>query len=67
MNNEYKVISEFCCCEKHMVTVRTGNTAHVMTLEDWRKVYGRNHQDKWETEVDWNSYTPEDGYKIKAS
>lgn len=52
MNDEYKGISEFECHGKQMVTVRIGNAAHVMSMEEWRKVYGRNHQDKWKKEVD---------------
>jgi len=67
MNNEYKMIKEFECHGKQMVTVRIGNAAHVMTLEDWHKVYGRNHQGKWKTKIDWNSFTPEGGYKTKVS
>lgn len=67
VNDEYRVIEEFECRGKQMITVRIGNVAHVMSQEEWHKVYGRNHQDKWETKVDWNSFTPEDGYKIKAS
>ena len=47
MSDDFKVISEFCCHGKQMVTVRIGNAAHVMSLEEWRKVYGRNHQEKW--------------------
>lgn len=34
-----------------MVTVRIGNAAHVMSQEEWYKIYGRNYQDKWETKV----------------
>lgn len=49
MNDEYEVISEFSCCGKPMVTVRNGSTAHVMSQEEWHKVYGRNHQEKWKT------------------
>lgn len=67
MDDGYKVVSEFLCCGKPMVTVRIGNAAHVMALEDWHKIYGRNHQDKWETKVDWKSFTPEDGYKTMVS
>ncbi len=64
---DYKVIQEFNCCRKPMVTVRIGNVAHVMSQEEWHKIYGRNHQDKWATKVDWNSFTPEGGYKTKVS
>lgn len=56
MDNEYKVISEFCCCGEPMATVRIGNAAHVMALADWHKVYRRNHQDKWKTKVDWDRF-----------
>lgn len=67
MNDEYEVIKEFECHGKQMVTVMIKNNAHVMSLEEWHKIYGRNHQNKWATKVDWNSFTPEDGYKIKVS
>lgn len=67
MSNEYKVISKFECHGEQMVIVRTGNTAHVMSLEEWHKVYGRSHQEKWETKVDWNRFVPKDGYKKKVS
>ena len=65
MKNKYKVISEFSCNGKQMVTVRLGNAAHVMSLEEWHKVYGRNHQDRWKTKVDWNSFTPRIRYNKK--
>lgn len=56
MYDGYKVIKEFKCHGKQMVTVRIGNAAHVMSLEEWHKVYGRNHQEKWKTKVDWNRF-----------
>ena len=52
---------------KLVVIVRIGNAVHVMSLEEWHKIYGSNHQDKWATKVDWNSFTPEGGYKTKVS
>lgn len=67
MNDEYKVVSEFLCCGRQMVIVRFRNAAHVMSLEEWRKVYRKNHQNKWKTKVDQKSFAPEDGYKIKVS
>ncbi len=67
MSDDFKVISEFCCYGKQMVAVRIGNAAHVMSQEEWHKIYGRNHQNKWATKVDWNSFTPECGYKTKVS
>lgn len=63
MNGEYEVIKEFECCGKQMVTVRIGNAAHVMSLEDLHKVYGRNHQEKWKKKVDWNRFKPRREYK----
>ena len=62
MGNEYKVISEFCCCGKPMVTVRIGNAAHVMSCEEWHKLYGRIHQDRWNTKVDWNRFVAREKY-----
>lgn len=58
MSDDFKVISEFCCYGKQMVAVRIGNAAHVMSLEEWHKVYGRSHQEKWKTKVDWNRFIP---------
>lgn len=62
MNDEYKVIKEFECHGGLMVIVRNGNAAHVMSLEEWCKIYGRNHQEKWKTEVDWNRFMPREKY-----
>lgn len=67
MDGEYEVIKEFECHGNPMVTVRIGSAAHVMNQEEWHKIYGRNHQEKWKTKVDWNSFTSENGYKIKVS
>lgn len=67
MSNEFEVVSEFCCHGKQMITVRIGSVVHVMSLGEWHKVYGRNHQEKWKIKVDWNSFSPEDGYKTKVS
>ncbi len=64
MNKGYKVISEFCCCEKQMVIVRIGNTAHVMSQEEWHKVYKRNHQEKWKTNVHWDRFVPKKSYNV---
>lgn len=63
MNDEYEVIKEFDCHGKPMVTVRIGSVAHVMSQEEWHKVYGRNHQDRWNTKVDWNRFKPRREYK----
>lgn len=65
MSDEFKVIKEFECHGKQMVIVRIGNVAHVMSLEEWHKVYGRNHQEKWKTKADWNRFIPRKQYKEK--
>lgn len=65
MSDDFKVISEFCCYGKQMVAVRIGNAAHVMSLEEWHKVYGRSHQEKWKTKVDWNRLVLKKQYKKK--
>lgn len=44
----YEVIKQFECCEKQMVIVRIGNNVHVMDEDEWKKVYGRNHPERWE-------------------
>ena len=65
MSDEFKVISEFCYYGKQMVTVRIENAAHVMGLEEWHKVYERNHQNRWKTKVDWNRFVPQNRYNKK--
>lgn len=65
---EYRVISEFYCYGKQMVTVIIRESAHVMTKEEWRLVYGRNHQNRWGVDVDWNRFNPKGKYhKEKVS
>lgn len=56
MNKEYGVVTEFFCYGKRMVVIRNKKAAHVMSLEEWHKIYGRNHQRKWKTKVDWNRF-----------
>lgn len=63
MNDEYRVIEEFECRGKQMITVRIGNVAHVMSLAEWKLIYGRNHQNRWKNEVDWNKYDYSDGHR----
>lgn len=62
MNDKYEVIKEFECHGEQMVAVRIKNNAHVMSLEEWHKIYGRNHQDKWTTRIDWNRFVPREKY-----
>lgn len=47
--DNYEVIKKFDCYGKSMVIVRIGNAAHAMSVEEWHKIYGMNHQDKWKT------------------
>jgi len=61
--HHYKIIREFICYGKRMVTVRIGKCVHVMDYNEWQLIYGRNHQNRWEIKVDWKSFTPEEGYK----
>lgn len=64
MNRQhYKIIQEFDCCGKHMITIKIGNAAHVMDYSDWQLIYGRNHQDRWKTNVDFNKYDYGKGYR----
>lgn len=46
-NNRCKIISRFECKGKEMITIRINNTAHVMTYDEWRKIYGMNHQNRY--------------------
>ena len=66
MINEFEVIKEFDCHGKQMITVRTGNAVHVMSQEEWHKIYGRNHQERWKTKVDWNRKIKKKKYKKKS-
>ena len=68
MNKQYRIVEEFECCSKHMVTVMAGSNAHVMEYDDLRKIYGRNHQNRWkDVKVDCRNFTKENGYKKNVS
>lgn len=68
MNEEYEVIEEFECHGKQMVTVRIGNAAHVMSQEEWSKIFRRNHPEKRKTKIEWNRFVPKKQYnQNKAS
>lgn len=43
----YEVISEFVCCGRQMVTVKLKNGTHVMPLDEWNRVYGKLHPERW--------------------
>ena len=53
---KYKVISEFKCGEKDMITVQIGSVVHVMSCGEWRKIYGRNHLSRWDRKIVWNDF-----------
>lgn len=44
---EYKVVSDFKCTGIDMVIIILRGNANVMTVEEWKKVYGRNNQERW--------------------
>lgn len=60
---DYKVISRFKCNGSDMVVVKLRNCVHAITMEEWRKIYGRNNLDRWDKVTDWGSYSPAIGYK----
>lgn len=47
MREEYRKINEFECCGKVMVIIKGINSCHVMTTEEWRVCYGRQHPKRW--------------------
>ena len=44
---EYEVIKAFECRGKNMVIVRFENAAHIMSIEEWKSVYGKLHSERW--------------------
>lgn len=53
MKNEYKVVGKFLSPSKitgemvNMVIVQDDRGACVMTEDEWKWVYGRQHRDRW--------------------
>jgi len=43
----YKLIKEFECNGKEMVIVKVNGAAHVMDKEEWKKVFGKWHPERW--------------------
>lgn len=60
---DYRVVSKFKCNGSDMVVVKLRNYVHAMTMEEWRKIYGRNNLDRWDKVTDWGSYSPDMGYE----
>lgn len=54
----YKITSRFKCNCSNMVVIRLRNCVHAITMEEWRKIYGRNNLGKWDKATDWSSYSP---------
>ena len=54
MKNEYKVVGKFLSLSKitgemvRMIVVQDDRRACVMTEDEWKWVYGRQHRDRWE-------------------
>lgn len=63
----YRLIAEFDCHGKQMVTVRIKNAAHVMGREEWCEICGRNHQNKRKNKIGQGNFAQENRYKMKAS
>lgn len=65
MDKQYKIVEEFDCCDKRMVTVMIGNNAHVMEYDDWKKIFVRNYQNRRKNiKVNWSNFDSIKGYKI---
>lgn len=47
---EFKVLNNFKCVGIDMVIIILRGNAHVMTVEEWKKVYGRNNQERWKND-----------------
>lgn len=45
---EYELIKVFECCGENIVIVRFENAAHIMSMEEWKSVYGKLHPERWE-------------------
>lgn len=45
---DIEVIASFICCGEYMVVVKLEHGTHVMTHEEWKRVYGKLHPELWE-------------------
>ncbi|MFG6393132.1 MAG: hypothetical protein K1W24_02915 [Lachnospiraceae bacterium] len=59
---DYRVISKFKCNGIDMVVVKLRNCVHAITMEEWRKIYGRNNLDRWDKVTDCGSHSSGKGY-----
>ncbi len=42
-----EIIASFSCCGKYMVVVKVERGTHVMSYEEWKRVYGQLHPELW--------------------
>lgn len=42
-----ELLREFDCCGKSMVVIRLENSAHILTKEEWEKIYGKLHPERF--------------------
>lgn len=47
MNEE--IVANFTCCGKHMVVVKLEHGTHVLTIDEWKRIFGKNHFERWKT------------------
>lgn len=48
MNEDrYEIISKFECCGENMIIVKLRGNIHVISTEEWKKIYGKNHPERW--------------------
>lgn len=45
---DIEVIASFICCGEYMVVVKLEHGTHVMSHEEWKRVYGKLHPELWE-------------------
>lgn len=60
MNKENNIIGAFECCGSKMVIVKMKNATHVMSLNEWKRVYGHLNPGRWK-----NAAQPERGIMSK--
>lgn len=42
-----EIIGEFITNGKYMVVVMFNGNAHVMEMDEWKVIWGRNHPERW--------------------
>ena len=67
MNEEYKVVSEFFCYGKQIVTVMLGNAAHTINKREWIHICALENQNKNNQMPSKNRYPYNKRKVLKAS